>query len=369
MASVYIIDNTAGDNSITIRPGALNGPGGTNRNSDLRLYGMGALQWGEGVDENIYRLAESFACPKKQLGDFLPGGVAGNSDYDPAVHPIMPKDENDLGPGKGITVPLKGQLWFNTDSQSLYVYTDPDGWRATNAARAQTDPPLSPQVGDIWYDTDGGDDNGCITDPIIKVYDPSHSEAPADGWVVVGENFIRQCGDWMSGVLDMGGSAGNTPNNIINVADPVNPLDAVNYQTVTAIDNILTAHTGDYNLHLTSNQNTFLDNLNLPTLTSNEVNQMIGINTNQNVQDQIDGKVALAGDTMTGFLTLNADPVNSLHAATKNYVDDAIGQADQYLERDPTAPDTGDVKAVGATLQMYLGGIGWVQIWPAQYTA
>ncbi len=35
-------------------------------------------------------------------------------------------------------------------------------------------------------------------------------------------------------------------------------------------------------------------------------------------------KVALAGDTMTGFLTLSADPVNNLHAATKQYVDDGI---------------------------------------------
>lgn len=35
-------------------------------------------------------------------------------------------------------------------------------------------------------------------------------------------------------------------------------------------------------------------------------------------------KVALSGDTMTGFLTLSADPTNSLHAATKQYVDDNI---------------------------------------------
>jgi hypothetical protein len=31
--------------------------------------------------------------------------------------------------------------------------------------------------------------------------------------------------------------------------------------------------------------------------------------------------VLKAGDTMTGFLTLSADPVNPLHAATKQYVD------------------------------------------------
>lgn len=43
------------------------------------------------------------------------------------------------------------------------------------------------------------------------------------------------------------------------------------------------------------------------------------------IQTQLNGKVDVAGDTMTGFLTLNADPTSALHAATKQYVDAAIG--------------------------------------------
>ena len=39
------------------------------------------------------------------------------------------------------------------------------------------------------------------------------------------------------------------------------------------------------------------------------------------VTNSIATKVALAGDTMTGFLTLHADPTSNLHAATKQYVD------------------------------------------------
>ena len=35
--------------------------------------------------------------------------------------------------------------------------------------------------------------------------------------------------------------------------------------------------------------------------------------------------VRLSGDTMTGYLTLNANPVNNLHAATKQYVDGVTG--------------------------------------------
>jgi hypothetical protein len=37
--------------------------------------------------------------------------------------------------------------------------------------------------------------------------------------------------------------------------------------------------------------------------------------------------VNVAGDTMTGFLTLNADPTSNLHAATKQYVDGEIAAA------------------------------------------
>ncbi len=39
------------------------------------------------------------------------------------------------------------------------------------------------------------------------------------------------------------------------------------------------------------------------------------------IQTQLDAMVEKAGDTMTGFLTLNADPSSNLHAATKQYVD------------------------------------------------
>lgn len=45
----------------TIQPGAFDGPGGSRANTTLRLYGRGALEWGEAVDENLVRLAETFA--------------------------------------------------------------------------------------------------------------------------------------------------------------------------------------------------------------------------------------------------------------------------------------------------------------------
>lgn len=44
-----------------IQPAGYNGPGDVNANSPLRLYGKGALQWGESVDENMLRTLENFA--------------------------------------------------------------------------------------------------------------------------------------------------------------------------------------------------------------------------------------------------------------------------------------------------------------------
>ncbi|MCX7920387.1 MAG: hypothetical protein N3A72_12450, partial [bacterium] len=50
------------------------------------------------------------------------------------------------------------------------------------------------------------------------------------------------------------------------------------------------------------------------------VDTQIGILTTY-ADNGLSTKVNKAGDTMTGFLTLSADPTNNLHAATKQYVD------------------------------------------------
>jgi len=72
--------------------------------------------------------------------------------------------------------------------------------------------------------------------------------------------------------------------------------------------------------------------------TLNELAAAIGDDENfvTTVTASIGEKVAKAGDTMTGALTLNADPVNALHAATKQYVDqaetDAVASAQSYTD-------------------------------------
>ncbi len=61
--STYLIDYSEPLRpSFEIPQGGLNGPGGANANSTLRLYGRGAIEWGEAVDEDLLRLSENFAA-------------------------------------------------------------------------------------------------------------------------------------------------------------------------------------------------------------------------------------------------------------------------------------------------------------------
>lgn len=58
--------------------------------------------------------------------------------------------------------------------------------------------------------------------------------------------------------------------------------------------------------------------------------------------------VGIVGDTMTGLLTLSADPTNALHAATKQYVDDTVSSA-PYVEIDGSTPMTGELTLSSST--------------------
>lgn len=95
----------------------------------------------------------------------------------------------------------------------------------------------------------------------------------------------------------------------------------------TAEKNSYDAHLIDTDLHVTPAQSIFLDSL---SATAAEVNYLVGVTSP--IQPQLNGKqdalgyvpVNKAGDTMTGFLVLHADPSAAMHAVTKNYADNMI---------------------------------------------
>ena len=61
----------------------------------------------------------------------------------------------------------------------------------------------------------------------------------------------------------------------------------------------------------------------LTTNLANEVTRATAAETT--LTTSVNSKVSKSGDTMTGLLTLSGDPSNALHAATKQYVDAAVG--------------------------------------------
>jgi len=389
MAAVFFIDNTVGGAnpgfgglSFSIPPGRLNGPGGTERDSDLRLFGLGALLWGEGIDENLYRITEHFACPAKQLNDFNP--ASGNNDYNPATNPILPKDERDLGPGNGITVPLNGQVWYNTTTRSLFVFDSTlSRWKSANAPIANTNPPPSPQVGDFWYDLSATDVGGCISNPQLKIYNPTHPNAEPSGWVLVGEDFVRQCGDTMTGILSMSG------NRITNLGTPTSGGDATTKTYVDAADTsssaALTTHAakrvGD-GAHLTLNEDTFLANLSLsnPSMFAASVNGLINVPSGYDIFARIEERLKVNGSNspMTGFLTLVGVPTATNHAATKGYVDTQVsvatnlGNAQRFVRFFSSSAGgqgqlNGDIHVSGSVIFIWAAG-AFRQVFPAQYT-
>ncbi len=157
MAVIYFITSTDGTEVFQIPPGTLNGPKGITANTDLRLYGEGSVEWGEGINENFYRLLENFACPPKP------------SD------PNVPQDETDLGPGLGINNPVRGQLWFNTDVNLLYVYTGSQ-WLPAGGVISGPTPPPSPIIGMLWYNT---------TIPQLMVWNGSAWESVAERYLLL----------------------------------------------------------------------------------------------------------------------------------------------------------------------------------------
>jgi hypothetical protein len=114
--------------------------------------------------------------------------------------------------------------------------------------------------------------------------------------------------------------------NFRGIADQADELflNGVGYTvaSTSATTNSIAARDGSGNL----TSNTFIGNATSATKLR-DVRKINGVNfdgtTDIIIQDST--RVSKSGDTMSGFLTLHAQPQDSLHAATKNYVDGKFG--------------------------------------------
>jgi hypothetical protein len=137
MAQPYVIDFTDPlKASFSIPVAGFNGPGGTQANTTLRLYGRGALDWGEATDENLVRLTESFSSASSPLNPIdgqvwrevklywhntTAGNFSGWYVYNSTTHAWA------LLNGTGIVasapgVPSVGFHYYDNATQKLYLY-------------------------------------------------------------------------------------------------------------------------------------------------------------------------------------------------------------------------------------------------------
>ena len=107
----YTINKTDGTVVATITDGTVD------TTTSLQLFGKSYSGFGEGLNENLVKLLEN-----------------GASTSAPSA-------------------PLRGELWFDTNTNQIKVY-DGTSFKPTGGAKSQATAPTSASAGDLWTDTD-----------------------------------------------------------------------------------------------------------------------------------------------------------------------------------------------------------------------
>ena len=107
----YTINKTDGTIVATITDGT------SDNTTSVTLFGKSFSGFGEGLNENLVKLLENAASTSAP------------------------------------TAPLKGELWFDTNTNNLKVY-DGTSFKPTGGAKSQSTAPTTPTAGDLWHDSD-----------------------------------------------------------------------------------------------------------------------------------------------------------------------------------------------------------------------
>lgn len=240
--------------------------------------------------------------------------------------------------------PLKGQLWFNTTTQEISVYTT-TGFKALPTIINAVTQPGTGNAGDFWWDS---------LNYQLYIY--------SSGWQLIGPLYQQSMG-----------VTGAIPTRIWDTNFPSNYHDCVTLQTGTAIGaiihngtasfspspaitgfttirpgiNLNTSYTNLFNGTTTNSQllgglapSAFYQlNTDLITTgnlkTSNQVNfgsgyeGTLSVDTNnvnlsaatKNITVKVAAGTALTANALTTLVTVSADPTANLGIATKQYVD------------------------------------------------
>ena len=107
----YTINKTDGTTLATITDGT------TDNSTSLILFGKSYSGFGEALNENLVKLLENSASTSTP------------------------------------SAPIKGELWFDANTNQLKVY-DGSSWKLSGGAKTSATAPTSPAAGDLWMDTD-----------------------------------------------------------------------------------------------------------------------------------------------------------------------------------------------------------------------
>jgi hypothetical protein len=308
----YLVNKTNGELIATLLDGQTN-----TSVTSITLIGKQVTGYGELQNENFLHILENFA-----------------NSVDP-IHPIA------------------GQLWWNTASNTMQVYTG-SAWRPVTGFTAATTAPNAPTVGDQWWDT---------TNDQFKIY------AGTD-WAVVGPAYSKldsKTGALVENIYDTGTNKHSviklyhnnnvtaiisrdpafTPNvaidgfttvspgitfssNVANIklhgtatnADTVNNLTTSQFMRTDTNTGTTGTLSVEGQLHVGQNSefNVTVDGLGQSTINSNGLNKTLNVRTN------INGSLttALSVNGSTGLVTVIGEPTDSLGVATKSYTDTGI---------------------------------------------
>ena len=260
--------------------------------SPLTLYGKGAPNYGQGLQENLLQMLENWCSP-------TPPGIA-----------------------------TTGQLWFNTTSQMLMVYGSDNSWHTikTDEILITSVKPSNPSLGQLWFDATATKE--------LYYYAGNNTWTPISAQQIVVPATTAPTGSPNFLWADISSATLNTAPNIpvlnfwnTSATPPV-------WQPVSDIA-ALEAHINNTSVHLSLYQHNLLLALQSsgiyppgsggtgdPTI----LNNLAAIAPT--IVDVIDSTISKTGDTMTGPLILNyGSPTGSgtdLFAVSKEYVDTQI---------------------------------------------
>ena len=146
----YTINKTDGTTLATITDGTID------NSTSLILFGKSYSGFGEALNENLVKLLENSASTSTP------------------------------------SAPIKGELWFDANTNQLKVY-DGSSWKLSGGAKTSATAPTSPAAGDLWMDTD---------DDQVYIYTGS-------AWVLIGPVYTS--GQTLSGwkIETLGSAGGN----------------------------------------------------------------------------------------------------------------------------------------------------------------